>query len=384
MHMFGLNNYRFVAACLVIMVTAFAADAGAQPLDLLQDPANWEQKAGGEGSFRVDDGALYIGRSALEPTELLTVQDFENFELSFRYMQGRWCESGLLIHAPRNQAYRAGLEILLCDQPGSAPSPYRAGAILRHVPAKVMSINKDGEWNTVQVRMDWPRLEVRINDQVVQDIDLSDHEELRYSLRRGAIGFTNRLGWAMEVRDFQLTPLPDTEHGIALINGKDLAGWKVIGGETNWQVVDGAIQASDANGYLRNDWVGQDFDLRMYVKTTPSANGGVFFRWTTTDEWDRGHEIQILDVPGTYMTTGSIYGFDRADDLAMRPQEWELMQVFVRGAHAVSYLNGVRVSETDGLQVVRPGHIVLQMHRPDTIIQWKDMVVVPADGAPQP
>jgi hypothetical protein len=195
-------------------------------------------------------------------------------------------------------------------------------------------------------------------------------------LRRGPIGIQN-LGWGVEIRNMILKPLPDTEHAIVMFNGKDLTGWAVDGGEARWSVVDGAIHTT-GDGYLKHEKVVEDFDLRMYVRTSPAANGGVYFRWLRMDPFrDRGHEIQILDVADAIMTTGSIYGIERGDDLPITPGQWELLQVFARGQEAVVYLNGVKSCATKELKHVRPGHICLQMHRGGTTIDWKDLVLLP-------
>jgi hypothetical protein len=224
--------------------------------------------------------------------------------------------------------------------------------------------------------MDWPRLVVDVNGERVHDLDMSANDELKHKLRRGPIGIQN-LGWDIEFRNMMVKSLPDTEHAIALDSGKDLAGWTVDGGKAVWSVVDGAIH-STGDGYLKHEKVVEDFDLSMYLRTSPGANGGVYFRWLGMDPFsDRGHEIQILDVPGATMATGSVYGIERGEDVALTPGQWELLQLFVRGKEAVVYVNGLKCCATVDLKHVRPGHVCLQMHRGGTTIDFKELRLLP-------
>ena len=368
-----------VCAKLALLMILVAAPAAAEPLSLLDSFDDWERLGGTKNSFQIEDGILICRRSDREPAALLTKRDFENFELQFEFKVSRWCESGLYIHAPRNGAFKAGIEIELSDHVGYSPSPYTAGAVFGRVAPRVVAVKKDGEWNTCHVAMNWPRLVVHMNDQLVQDIDFSQDENLRYTLRRGAIGFENT-GFGIEVRNLALRPLPDSERGIPLFNGKDLTGWSPVRGRgvAKWDAHDGILTGSVRNGYLKHEMVCQDFDLRMYLRTSPAANGGVFFRWLPDDS-DRGNEIQILDVPGSSMPTGSIYGIARANDLPLTPGKWELLQISVHGNEAVTHINGLKVAETDTLTKIRPGHIVLQMHKTRAKLDFKEIVLVPAD-----
>jgi len=367
-----------IMAWAVLAVLVPGADERKSP-NLLDSMESWERQGGQQASFQIADGHLFVRRAGREPAALLTHRNFENFKLDFEYKIDEWGESGLFLHAPRNGAFRAGLEIELANHYGGSPTPYSAGAVFRRQAPKTIPVKPSGQWNRVQVLMDFPKLAVHINGQLVQDLDLSAHETLRYSLRRGAIGFQN-LGWGMEVRNLTLQPLPPKEHAIALFNGKDLTGWEVEIGKAKWEVRDGAIVGSDGDGYLRHEMQFEDFDLRMYIRTSPAANGGVYFRWLAYEPFgDRGHEIQILDLPGAVTATGSIYGIARGNDLLITPGQWELLQISVRGKQAVTHLNGVKCAESDSLKHVRPGHITLQMHRGKESIAFKELLLTPAE-----
>lgn len=369
--------------CIAFMVVSSCFTphlvGAASPLSLLQSPDAWEIMGDSATAYSFTDGTLHIQRGGGEPSAVVTRDNYENFKLHFEFKYHQWEESGLLLHMPSNGAWRAGIEIELADHAGDTPDPYRAGAIFRHVAPSAMAVKEAGEWNQCDVRMDWPRLHVQINGQVVQDIDLETHPRLRHTLRSGRIGFQNNLGWGMTVRDFQLTPLPDSAPTVVMFDGKTLDGWRPVRNKRAWWTVeDGLLRGTGGNGYLQFVYPCQDFSFQCYYRCSPSTNGGVFFRWLDDDS-DRGNEIQLLDLPGVGMVSGSIYGYVRGRDDIFNPGEWNLLQVFVNGGHATTYINGQKSAETDQLDKIRPGHITLQMHRDGGTIDWKDLILMPLD-----
>jgi hypothetical protein len=353
-----------------------AAHASAEPLQPLQDPAAWETVGGTATSFQIKHEILQIQQGQGEPSAILTRENYENFDLAFEFRCHEWEESGLLLHAPWNGAWRAGLIIALGDHAGDAPDAFRSGAVFRHVPPKVMAVKEHGEWNSCKVHMDWPRLTVVLNDQVVQDLDLSGDPRLGQTLRQGRLGFLNNYGWGMEIRNLALSPLPDSAGTIRMFNGKDLTGWHPVRNmRAWWTVADGVLRGEGGNGYLQYDSPCQDFALDLYYRASSAANGGIFFGWKSDDS-DRGQEIQILDLPDVGMVSGSIYGLVRGRDDIFKPGEWNLMQIFVQGSHVVTYINGHQSAEVNVPEKAGPGHITLQMHRDGAVIEWKDLTLI--------
>jgi len=358
-------------ACLLSTVLSAVAQADEGP-QWTRNRELWEQVGGSEMSFEFAGGQLSLQRGENEPSALLTKEDYENFELSFEFLLSRWCESGVIIHAPRNGAWRAGLEIALNSNKGPSLDAYAPGAIAGEAPPLVLVPQEPFTWNTFHLRMAWPRLQVSINDAIVQDLDLEAHPTLRHKLRRGAIGIENN-GYYAGFRNVKITPLPDAAKTVALFNGENLDGWSIVDGDAKWAIEEGAIVGSDGDGYLKHDLTVQDFRLQAYIRTTPIANGGIFFRWTSPDTKDRGYEVQILDVPGGTEPTGSIYGRSRGNDLALTPGQWTLLQIHAEGSEARTFVNGAPAAIVTDLEHVRPGHIVLQMHRTRARIEYKDL-----------
>lgn len=358
---------------------------GGEPVDLLQDASRWTPRDTPREVFTFDGGMLTAQRRSYQSATILTAQDYENFEVQFEFRVKRWCELVFLIHPAWNAADAAGLQLMLSDHHDSAPSVFHAGALLGKRAAPVMAMRADDVWNSCRVRFEWPRLEVELNGEVLHDFHLSADEQFKYTLRRGPIGFRDLLGWGFDVRNMTLTPLPDTEGHVCLYNGRDLEGWREVRPrDAKWEANGEILVGRDGNGYLQHETLTQDFDLRFYYRTTPTANGGVFFRWMTDDS-DRGNEIQILDVPEVTMPSGSIYSIERATTEGLRPVgEWQFLQLFVRGANAVTLMNGVKCAETDALTKVRPGHITLQMHKENSRIEFRDIILVPHDRSATP
>ncbi len=345
------------------------------------DSSDWFRIGGSEEGFLFEEGELEIVRCEKNPSVILSKEIYENFEVSFEFKTSKWCESGFFISAPSNGATRAGFEIDLNNHAHDPLSVFDGGALFRHVAPQVAAMKEYGDWNAFRAKFDWPHLEVKINDKVVQDIDLSKHPRLKYALRRGSVGFQNN-GGTIRIRDFEMKPLPDSERGIVTIPAEGIEGWKVVNSRNSWENRDGVIHAEDGNGYLLFEKVCQDFDLRCLYRTSPNSNGGIFFRWVPgerDDDYDRGNEIQIWDNPDAITPSGSIYHFDRGNDLAFKPGEWNLLQIFVRGSNAATFINGIPSAETDALTAIRPGHIVLQMHRTNAWVEWKEMVLVARD-----
>jgi len=364
-----------------LLVCSGSAVHGIGPLRLLETPTAWIREHGSPDSFHFEDGTLTARRGGNEPSALLTKASYENFELTFEFRLSKYCESGLYIAAPLHGRYRAGLEIELSNKVHDPPTVCSAGAIFRRRSPQAIKLAEPEHWNTCSVRLDWPRLTVHLNGLEAHDVHLDKEASLRYALRRGAIGFQN-LGGRLEVRRLLLTPLPDREHGKVLTPPEGLDGWEDFHGDARWENRGGVLRGENGDGYLLHETVCKDFDLRLYYRTSPNANGGVFFRWLRGETYEishRGQEVQIWDAPGTVVGSGSIYHLDRGNDLAYRPCEWNLLQISVRGRSAVTHINGVRSAATDRLAVDRPGQICLQMHRTKAWIEFKEIVLVTAD-----
>jgi hypothetical protein len=192
---------------------------------------------------------------------------------------------------------------------------------------------------------------------------------------------------------------------IALFNGKDLDGWKVLNGKKDaWAAEDGLLVVKGkGGGWLLTEQEFSDFDLRLQFKLPPGGNSGVALRAPLRGNpaYD-GMEIQLLDDPwykdekhykGIHNTqlTGSIYDVVPPSSDATRPAgEWNTIHITAKGPHITVRLNGVKTVDAnlddhkDRVEKVPPkhpglvrekGHLGLQSH--DGRVEFKNIYVKP-------
>ena len=179
---------------------------------------------------------------------------------------------------------------------------------------------------------------------------------------------------------------------VALFNGKDLSGWK-NNGQEKWSVDQGTIFcASTANkyGYLTTEKTYRDFDLRLKFKSEADGNSGVFLRSKITGmDPEHGPDIEGMQVevdPGVGKHSGGLYesggrGWvkmpDDAGEKALKPGQWNDLEISAHGNHIVTKLNGMTIVDfTDPAQKFSEGVIGLQIHTGGGVkMRWKDISI---------
>jgi hypothetical protein len=185
---------------------------------------------------------------------------------------------------------------------------------------------------------------------------------------------------------------PSRSGWTALFNGKDLSGWKKNGDE-KWVVDQGTILCeSTANkyGYLTTEKTYGNFDLRLRFKGEAQGNSGVFVHSRITGiDPEHGPDIEGMQVevdPGKGKHTGGLYesggrgwvAMPTAEgENALKPGEWNNLDISVQGAHIVTHLNGVKVVDyTDPSPKFTDGVIALQIHTGGGVkMRWKDIEI---------
>ncbi len=191
------------------------------------------------------------------------------------------------------------------------------------------------------------------------------------------------------------SPRASAENGwVPLFNGKDLSGWH-INGEEKWAAEDGTILCeSTANkyGYLTTEKTYGDFNLRLKFKGELPGNSGVFFHARITGINPKhgpdieGMQVEVDPNPGKH--TGGLYESGGRGwvalptpegEQALRPGEWNELEVSAKGNHYVTRLNGVQIVDyTDPSPKFTDGAIGLQIHVGGGVkVRWKDLYIEP-------
>ena len=140
---------------------------------------------------------------------------------------------------------------------------------------------------------------------------------------------------------------------VSLFNGKDLAGWVVMGKTEQWTAADGLLKCLGApGGWLRTEKEYTDFELRLDFNNTPKTNSGVFLRATEKgNPAFTGMEIQIIDDVGAKpvkSSTGSVYAAVAPAVVATKPPgEWNSYDITLKGTQLKVVLNGQTLYDVD-------------------------------------
>ncbi len=177
---------------------------------------------------------------------------------------------------------------------------------------------------------------------------------------------------------------------VSLFNGKDLSGWKNYGDE-RWVVEDGTIvgeSTAGKYGYLVTEKTYREFVLHLRFKCEAQGNSGVFFHSRITGNSPRtGPDIQGMQVevdPARH--TGGLYesggrgwvGVPTPEgERAIKPTDWNDLEVAVEGRHVVTRLNGVQIVDYwDTTPRFTKGAIALQIHTGGGVkVRWKNIAI---------
>ena len=164
----------------------------------------------------------------------------------------------------------------------------------------------------------------------------------------------------------------------ALFSGKNLKGWKIIGGEAEYKVVDGAIvgtsRMNTPNTFLTTKKQYGDFILEMEFKVDDGLNSGIQFRSNSKKEYQDGrvHGYQYEIDPSSRAWSGGIYDEARLGWLyplttnaeaqkAFKHNDWNKARIEAFGNNIRTWINGVPAADILDAQDAT-GFIALQVH----------------------
>lgn len=181
----------------------------------------------------------------------------------------------------------------------------------------------------------------------------------------------------------------------SLFNGKDLKGWKQLGGKATYEAGKGEIIGTtvynEPNSFLVTETTFGDFILELEFKLDADMNSGIQFRSESKPDYQNGrvHGYQMEIDPSPRAWTGGIYEEGRREWLytieynpeakkAYKKAEWNKARIECIGNTIRTWVNGVAAAHlVDDL--TPSGFIALQVHsigKPEEAgqkIRWRNI-----------
>ncbi len=153
-----------------------------------KDLSGWRYHGDNENGFNVDPYGFIQWREE-GGTALLSAKRYGDFTLRIEYKILSGGNSGIFLRAPRDcrQSY-IGMEFQLRGDHGIPPGEDQTGALYMQHAADANPSNPGGEWNALEITLKGMHIKAILNDVVIHDYDLTEHEDLAYRNQRGFIG----------------------------------------------------------------------------------------------------------------------------------------------------------------------------------------------------
>ena len=187
-----------------------------------------------------------------------------------------------------------------------------------------------------------------------------------------------------------------------LFNGRNTSGWQFLGAPntTGFVVNAGLLDTGGAKGMLwyTGEKIGNAKIRVVFRMSNENGNSGVFIRIPVEpksegDAIHKGIEVQIDNRDNDWHCTGTLYSMTQAKARPSKPAgEWNTMEITLDGLRTIVHVNGVLVTDYDGVSPVperkqsyepergpRPefGYIGLQNHDASAVISFKEISVEP-------
>jgi hypothetical protein len=193
---------------------------------------------------------------------------------------------------------------------------------------------------------------------------------------------------------------------IRLFNGKDLKGWKVLGGKAKYEVKNGEIVgttvSNEPNSFLTTEETFGDFILTLEFKNESGINSGIQFRSESRPDYQNGrvHGYQLEIDPSPRAWTGGLYDearrlwlypleYNLPGKKALKPNDWNTARIECIGSTLRIFINGTPTSHVVDDMTLK-GFIALQVHsinKPEDAgkqVKWRNIVLQTKNLKPTP
>jgi len=246
----------------------------------------------------------------------------------------------------------------------------------------------NGEWNDFRIRVEGDRIQTFINDERIEDLDLSQFSDVDALIGMGIIGLQVHSigtdGREVRWRNLRIKEL-DVGQWDRPFNGRNTDGWTNPRGTGDVSVSNGELRLSgDEQFFLLTEESYEDFVFETWVHA--EAKGGVMFR-NPGESVVAGYRAEI--DPTEDALSGSLYDVtdgtwlkntdgESNSGMAYKPEGWNYYRVAADGETIRVWVNGITTAAVsdDGESA---GGIGLQHRGGDGPIRFRDMEVKTLD-----
>jgi len=191
-----------------------------------------------------------------------------------------------------------------------------------------------------------------------------------------------------------------------LYNGKDLSGWRLLGGKATYEAkgdeIIGTTVSNTPNSFLATEQEYGDFILEVELLAHPLMNSGIQFRSLSNSEYQNGrvHGYQMEIDPSARAWSGGVYDEGRrgwlynlelnpAAKTAYKINDWNKYRIECIGNSIRTWVNGIPVSNLVD-DMTRKGFIAMQVHSIPSSepqgrqIRWKNIRLQTENLKPSP
>lgn len=172
-------------ACLLLLADPPSLADDYTPLFNGKDLSGWSVQFGKADRWKVEDGLIVVEGGG--GGWLMTDNTFENFDFTVDFRLPEMGNSGIAIRAPRKKGNPAfdGMEIQLLDDRNyldeakfKGLQPWqKTGSIYGVVAPSKDATKPAGEWNTMRIIAQGPKIKIILNGETIVDANLEDHKD---------------------------------------------------------------------------------------------------------------------------------------------------------------------------------------------------------------
>lgn len=141
---------------------------------------------------------------------LWSKETYTDFEVDFEYQVEKSGNSGFYFHVGDvKDPVAKGIEVQIYDSGSKAKdarlTDHDSGGVIPGIPPAKNTAKPSGEWNRFEIRCQGDKLTIRLNGEVVNEVDLT-HERLKDRPKSGRIGFQDH-GLPLKLRNIKVRSL---------------------------------------------------------------------------------------------------------------------------------------------------------------------------------